>query len=156
FRPALNKVAEWFQKLVQPGQDGAILYVRWITKNSYSDTAQALPPIELSTIPWAPAPLTPIPTAQPFDRNGRATVVAAATQTQSTYIAQQATVTSGLATANQQVSAQLVKVRRLPYYELGPSDIWGCPQRAGEIFHDAPPGTDKYLVIASDMEIVGL
>ncbi len=47
-------------------------------------------------------------------------------------------------------------LRDLPDNDIAPSDIWGCPQRATEIFQPLPASTIKYLVMASDMEIAGM
>jgi len=153
FRPAVNKMADWIEKLVQPAQDGTLIYIRWINFNSYSDQSQALAPIEIPAIEPYPAALTPLPSPQPFRPDQRATATIGTQQTKTAYDDTRKRVDNGVSQTRLDIHQKVAGLRQLPYRSLGPSDIWGCPQRATELFQ-AVKGA-KYLVIASDMEIVG-
>ena len=96
----------------------------------------------------------PLPTPRPFDANGAATKTVAARGTAAAFTAAQQQFQMQFDGAQQHLAQDAQALRRLRYRGINGSDIWGCPQRATERLRSAPAGA-KYLVIASDMQVVG-
>jgi hypothetical protein len=145
-------VAGWIDQLVQPGQPGATIYVRYVNSNSYSDTAY-FTTIDIPSIPAEPAELTPLPTPPPLNPPARATGTASTQATQIAYTSQKTSVDKLLSDSQKSVKAKTDQLRRMPHPGTTSSDIWGCFQKATDLF--VGENGPKYLVIASDMEIAG-
>jgi hypothetical protein len=158
FRSAVNKTADWAAQLVQPDQAGALIYVRYINSDSYADTSAAALTVTIPPIGPLPAPTVGISTPAPLHAQDAQTATVATRETRTAYGAQATAVADLVAAARAKVAPQLQKLRALPYNVNAPSDIWGCPQRATEIFADPQFGgqAHKYLVMASDMQSEGM
>lgn len=152
FEAAARKVAGWVDQLVQPGQAGSTIYARYINSDSYSDSAYYIT-IDVPSIDYEPAEPTPLPTPPPLNPPARATATAATLATQTAYNDQKDAIDKQLADGKKIVKAQTDHLRQMPHFTAGSSDIWGCFQKATDLF--AGVTGPKYLVIASDMEIVG-
>lgn len=152
FQSAARKVADWVGELVQPGQAGSTIYVRYINSDSYSDTAY-FTTIDVPSIPYEPGELTPLPTPPPLDPPARGTATAATQATQIAYGNQKTSVETLLSDSQKTVKAKTDQLRKMPHPGTSSSDIWGCFQKATDLFL----GTTgpNFLVIASDMEIAG-
>jgi hypothetical protein len=159
FTNAASKMADWIDLLAQPAQAGTTVYVQYIKGNSFAEDAL----IDSFTIPaLGPAPLPPIPYPTPVvgDVYGAATATATTRAAATTYSQAMEQFSAQLKAAQSTVKQHTDGLRHVVDHQVGPSDIWGCPQSATSRFTDAglshPAGTQKYLVIASDMEMVGL
>lgn len=153
FKSAAAKMANWITPLFRANQSGVTVYVQWINKDSYTIDSTAMT-IQIPAIGPQPADPSSLPTPQPFDANGAATATVASKGTATAF----ASIEQQYQTQFDQAQAQLARdtkaLRNLRDGGINGSDIWGCPQRATERLRAAPAGA-KYLVIASDMQIVG-
>lgn len=152
FQSAAKKVASWIDQLVQPGQAGSTIYVRYINSDSYSDSAYYIT-IDVPKVDYEPAGLVPLPTPPPLNPPARATATADTLATQTAYNDQKAAVDKQLSDGKMSVKVQTDHLRQMPHPGTSSSDIWGCFQKATDLFLGATG--PKYLVIASDMEIAG-
>lgn len=153
FHAAARAVSNWVNGLVTSNESGATVYVQWINTNSYTDSSTYLT-FDVPAVMAAPEPLTPIPTAPSLERNEKNTRIAEVTETATAYAKGQVAFNAQYSQAQKTVSAYAAKVRQIPYYFAGSSDIWGCLQRASERLAESSDAI-KYLVIASDMDPVG-
>ena len=152
FQSAARKMADWVDKLVTPGQPGTTVYVRYINSDSYSDSAYYLT-IDVPKVDNAPAQPTPLPTPPPLNPPARATATANTQATQTAYNNAKAAVDKEMSDGQKSVKDQTDHLRKMPHPGTSSSDIWGCFQKATDLFVGATG--PKYLVIASDMEIAG-
>lgn len=152
FQSAARKVADWVDQLVQPGQAGSTVYVRYINSDSYSDSAYYLT-IDVPKVDFAPAEPTPLPTPPPLNPPARATATANTLATQTAYDNAKTAVDKEMSDGQKSVKEQTDHLRKIPHPGTSSSDIWGCFQKATDLFVGATG--PKYLVIASDMEIAG-
>lgn len=154
FKQAAIQFASWVRNLERPNTSGASVYVQWINSNSYQDSSTYLA-FEAPPIPQQPAVPGPVPTEIPLHTNENATAFAGATDTAVTYATAAPVWQSQFAQAKATIDGASAKIQRMPYQEAFSSDIWGCLQRATERFAERPSDA-KFLVIASDMQPVGL
>lgn len=152
FQSAARKVAGWVDQLVQPGQAGSTTYVRYINSDSYSDSAYYIT-IDVPSIGYEPSEPVPLPTPPPLNPPARATATSGTLAMQAAYNSQKAAIDKQLNDGKKAVKVQTDHLRQMPHLGSGSSDIWGCFQKATDLFLGV--SGSKYLVIASDMEIAG-
>lgn len=124
------------------GQQGATIYVTLIGHNSYATSAT------VRTIA-VPAATSPGPTATP-DTNtfDQATVTAAVATASAAAVASTNLVT-------QRIQPDVAFLRALNPATDSPTDIMGCISRASERFAAAPAGTEKLLLMVTDLQQAG-
>jgi hypothetical protein len=153
YKSAAGKMADWITPLLQANQSGVTVYVQRINRDTYSIDSTAMT-IQIPAMGPAPATPAPLDKPQAFDANAASTGTAVARVTATAYSSANTRFQAQFGQAQEQLAQDVQALRNLRYHGIDGSDIWGCPQRATERLQAAPAGA-KYLVIASDMQIVG-
>jgi len=156
FEQAKRGVADSIDRLVQPNEDGATVYVNWITDNSWSPDSTAMPPIVIPALPADPAEPTlqpaPTPTGDPYqDAQATKAVRAYNARTLANYYALLQQNHAQLALVRSQVKRQTDTLRRLepPVDTIG-TDIYGFVERASQRLHGMQG--IRILVLATDLD----
>jgi hypothetical protein len=156
FEQAKRAVADSIERLVQPNEDGATVYVNWITSNSWSPDSAAIPPIVIPALPTDPAMPAlrpaPTPTGDPYqDAQAAKAVKAENARTLANYSALLQQNHTQLALVRSLVKRQTDTLRRLePPIDTISTDIYGFVERASQRLQGTQ-GT-AFLVLASDLD----
>jgi len=158
-RPALVAIADLIPELAISGP-GWRLDLRWIESNSYRPEAH-IGTLELPPLPPLPGPMptfTPWPTPEnPLERYEPTREAQATRQAEEEERLNEAK--DRIQRSYQDARRQALKfaegLRRLQPEVAQRSDIWGCLIKASELFASRP-ASDRWLLIASDMEEAGV
>ncbi len=138
FEQAKRAVVDSIYRLVQPNEDGATVYINWITDNSWSPNSTAIPPIVIPALPADPAmPVlkpVPTPTGDPYqDAQAAKRVKAENARTMANYYALLKQNHAQLALVRSQVKRQTDTLARLePPVDTISTDIYGFVERASQ------------------------
>lgn len=146
FNDAKNMLADAITQRATMGQLGATIYVTLIGHNSYASGATVRTIVMPATPHNVAASGTPA-NNNPYD-DPTATAAARSAAT-ATAIGAQA------AQLKQQLQPDISFLRSLNPPTDSPTDILGCVSRASERFQAAPAGTQKLLIMATDLQQAG-
>ncbi|MBF6592235.1 MAG: hypothetical protein IVW57_17120, partial [Ktedonobacterales bacterium] len=157
FDAANQLVANALVQRAAPGQDGAIIYVTLISANTFTSES-TVSTITIAAVPAEPPPLAvpTLDTSNPFNlSNDQTTATATARQATATYTAQRGAEQAALDIAQREARDGASFLRELTQVYNGFSDVLGCVSVAAQHFASAPVGSDKLLIIASDLRRTG-
>lgn len=155
FDSAKKAIADGIDAAVQPNEDGMLVYVNWITSNSW-DPSSTVTTIRIPPLPADPATpvLQPLPTpaGNPYaDAEATKQVNAANAKLMKDYEQLLIQQHAKLSQVQAQVRVQTNRLRTLnPTVDTVSSDMYGCFERASERFQGV--GDVKYLLAATDLE----
>lgn len=157
FEQAKHKSADAIDSLVQPNEDGATVYVNWITSNSWSPDSAAMPPVVIPDLPADPQQPTlhPMPTPtgnDPYqDAQAKATIEEENARTVRAYNNLLTQQHATLARVRAEVKRQTDTLRRLePPVDDISTDIYGFVERASQRLQGSQ-GV-RFLVLATDLD----
>lgn len=135
------------------GQMGATIYVTLIGHNSYA-TSSTVRTIVMPPTPYNSNSALPSPTTNPNIYEAP-TATAAARQTAAAGAAAATAAASQTSQVVQQLQPDIAFLRGLNPPTDSPTDILGCVSRASERFQAAPSGTQKLLILVTDLQKAG-